>query len=421
MRYIYSARPRWWYLSLSNCNSPRYSLNYSLTFTNGDTFFDKHFSADEAGILEMNLITTSVMLLLLFGSVVYALLLGQRKLYHRTFKTYQASVFFYLCSCVLLAVYYSLIGRDGKASISLYIGAQICIVLSTTCFLGLLLMFSKGYSIVVSTLSTRSFTEVMIFTATFSMLMLYCVIWEQGAFDPADVLYLYESPPGYLLIGLYFPVWLYFIYNCVKVGVKFAQKRNFYGMLVGFYSLWLLVVPSIILLCNKWVEDWARMKIVFISQQAVWILSYLYLFILFTPTRSNKNFPFHMRATHVSDGTDLQAAQNNYDVTVTNANAGDMFRVGYDKGLGAFDPNTLGLNRPKNGFDLGSVAADAGSSVSKPVKEETGPWTDHSNETGTVYLGDSEQAWTQGAHIYDSDLTLVSGISNGHGTSPYKT
>ena len=369
----------------------------------------------------MNYVSTCVMLILVSGTLLYTQLLKRRKFYHVTFKTYQASVVFYLCSCVVLCVYYTLTATQGTAPLSLYIAAQSLIVVSTSCFLGLLLMFSKGYSIVLSTLSTQGFTEVLIFTTTFTMLMLYCVIWEQGAFDPADVVYLYQSPPGYMLTALYLAAWFYFILNCVRVGVKFAQKRNFYLMLGGFYSLWLVVVPLIILISNTVVQDYSRMKTVFISQQIVWQLSYIFLFVLFTPTRSNKHFPFHLRSTHVSDGMGVQAAENNYNVTTQERDVGDMFRVGYHQQPGAYDPRSMGHKapetrasmeehkapetlengyNPENGGPVPFLASNE-ESGSPPIQHEN---TDIAKQIENFSTQQNENTDnSEGYHVYDND------------------
>ena len=136
-------------------------------------------------------------------------------------------------------------------------------------------------------------------------------------FDPATVLYTYQSPPGYLLTAIYFPAWIYFVCNCVHTGFKFERKRAFYLALGNFYSLWLLAVPVLILIANRRLDDWVRMKTVTIAQQLVWILSYSFFLYIFRPCHGNKEFPFHLRATRVggSEFEQEKAAQDtNYAV-----------------------------------------------------------------------------------------------------------
>lgn len=46
-----NSRARWWYFAVSNCDNPNgvIKMKYSLTLTNGESFWQKHVSADEHG------------------------------------------------------------------------------------------------------------------------------------------------------------------------------------------------------------------------------------------------------------------------------------------------------------------------------------------------------------------------------------
>ena len=57
-------------------------------------------------------------------------------------------------------------------------------------------------------------------------------------FDPGEVLYLYESPPGYGLVGLRLLAWLMFLYACFFTVKHYPEKSGFYGPFFAFYSLW---------------------------------------------------------------------------------------------------------------------------------------------------------------------------------------
>ncbi|XP_063688450.1 transmembrane protein 145-like [Bolinopsis microptera] len=317
-RFLEGMRARWWYVAISSCRPESRinirAVNYTLTFTNGDHFTDKHFSADEIGITETNFVVTVLMIFIFVITSLYANLLVKRRLYHGTFKLFQCSVFLYLCRCVLTVFYHSIYGVRGHAPTTIYRFGQVFEVLSTCIFLGLLLSFASGYTIVMSALTVCGFGALVSFTGMFSLFMFASLIWEWNVFDPAAVLYTYQSPPGIFLTVIYFPAWVYFICNCVYTGAKFRRKIPFYIALGYFYSVWLLAIPLLILIANKYLEDWERMKTVTIAQQMVWILSYSYLLFIFRPAHGNKHFPFHLRATKV--GTDLNeetAQDNNYE------------------------------------------------------------------------------------------------------------
>lgn len=57
-------------------------------------------------------------------------------------------------------------------------------------------------------------------------------------FDPAEVLYMYSSGPGYLIIAMRLIAWCWFCYAVYFTLVKYPEKRNFYQKFSAFYSLW---------------------------------------------------------------------------------------------------------------------------------------------------------------------------------------
>ncbi|XP_059920152.1 transmembrane protein 145 [Gadus macrocephalus] len=48
-RSFRSVRERWWYIALSKCGGEGLQLEYEMNLTNGQSFWTKHFSADEFG------------------------------------------------------------------------------------------------------------------------------------------------------------------------------------------------------------------------------------------------------------------------------------------------------------------------------------------------------------------------------------
>lgn len=56
----------------------------------------------------------------------------------------------------------------------------------------------------------------------------FYVILLSQFFDPGEVLYLYESPAGYGLIGLRIIAWWMFIYSTVFTLKHYPEKNSFY-------------------------------------------------------------------------------------------------------------------------------------------------------------------------------------------------
>lgn len=69
------------------------------------------------------------------------------------------------------------------------------------------------------------------------MKVLYCGYGAQF-FDPGLVLYIYESPPGYGILGLRLIAWLYFSYACFFTVKHYPEKSKFYYPFYIFYTIW---------------------------------------------------------------------------------------------------------------------------------------------------------------------------------------
>ena len=73
------------------------------------------------------------------------------------------------------------------------------------------------------------FSNVLIFT-DFILIM--------QVFDPGEVLYLYESPAGYGLIGMKLVGWGWFCYSVFFTVKHYKNKSLFYYPFFIFYTIW---------------------------------------------------------------------------------------------------------------------------------------------------------------------------------------
>lgn len=62
-------------------------------------------------------------------------------------------------------------------------------------------------------------------------------LWVQF-FDPGQVLYTYESPAGYGLIGLQVAAYVWFCYAVLVSLRHFPEKQPFYVPFFAAYTLW---------------------------------------------------------------------------------------------------------------------------------------------------------------------------------------
>lgn len=112
---------------------------------------------------------------------------------------------------------------------------------SETCFLLLLLLLAKGFTITRGRLPLKGAVKLTVFMCLYITTYLTIFVYEAlvqktkqtklfiqfsfvQVFDPGEVLYLYESFPGYGLIILRLCAWAMFIYSTVFTLKKYPEK-----------------------------------------------------------------------------------------------------------------------------------------------------------------------------------------------------
>lgn len=119
------------------------------------------------------------------------------------------------------------------------------------------------------------------------------------AFDPGEVLNLYESAAGYGLAGLRCFSWAFFLIACTTTIRKFPEKRNFYFPFGILGSCWILAGPILIFLIVGLLDPWVRESVVFIAFALVAFTGHAAFLWLTWPSRANKSFPYHVKTNHI--------------------------------------------------------------------------------------------------------------------------
>uniref|UniRef100_A0A1I8HWX1 GpcrRhopsn4 domain-containing protein n=1 Tax=Macrostomum lignano TaxID=282301 RepID=A0A1I8HWX1_9PLAT len=249
-----SSRERWWFMAISNCLGKNgLYLEYDVFMRNGNPgqIFREHFSADEIYILEFNM-----------------------------------AFFFIEFLMVILVVVVS-----GTV---LYAMSQILMVL-------MLLLLSLGYTVVCGRLPHWATTCLIVFMFYFAIAYIALYIVEAVTFDAALVLYRYESSPGYGLMAVILACWLFYVGCSIFTMSKHKKKVVFYTPMLVFYSLWFIAIPITVAVNINQVPDYMRAKVVNFIEVISLFLAHLFYLILTWPSLANKNFPFHIRTTQISD------------------------------------------------------------------------------------------------------------------------
>ncbi|XP_052285418.1 transmembrane protein 145-like isoform X1 [Dreissena polymorpha] len=309
-RYFKSARERWWYIAISRCQEANYTalpvgikLKYKIHMTNGAVgdYLHREYSADEFYILPIDIAFLIVYVVLCVLTVVCAVLLRNRQLWHTTYKMYMVSVKLWTFYLFLMCIAYGTYGNDGNGDKLQFIKsfARAFEAISIMVFLLMLILVGKGYTITRGKLSNVSTVKISVFMTLYTITYVVIFIWEAIIFDPGLVLYLYESPPGYALIAMRIIGYLWFCYSIFFTLKHYPEKRTFYYPLFVFYTLWFWAGPIVILVASNAIALWSREKTVVGVENFVSFCGHVFFLILTRPSAANKNFPYHVRTTQI--------------------------------------------------------------------------------------------------------------------------
>uniref|UniRef100_A0A2I2YNE1 Transmembrane protein 145 n=1 Tax=Gorilla gorilla gorilla TaxID=9595 RepID=A0A2I2YNE1_GORGO len=261
-RSFRSVRERWWYIALSKCGGDGLQLEYEMVLTNGKSFWTRHFSADEFGILETDVTFLLIFILIFFLSCYFGYLLKGRQLLHTTYKMFMAAAGVEVLSLLFFCIYWGQYATDGIGNKSVKILAKLLFSSSFLIFLLMLILLGKGFTVTRGRISHAGSVKLSVYMTLYTLTHVVLLIYEAEFFDPGQVLYTYESPAGYGLIGLQVAAYVWFCYAVLVSLRHFPEKQPFYVPFFAAYTLWFFAVPVMALIANFGIPKWAREKIV---------------------------------------------------------------------------------------------------------------------------------------------------------------
>uniref|UniRef100_A0A2K6KA67 Transmembrane protein 145 n=1 Tax=Rhinopithecus bieti TaxID=61621 RepID=A0A2K6KA67_RHIBE len=261
-RSFRSVRERWWYIALSKCGGDGLQLEYEMVLTNGKSFWTRHFSADEFGILETDVTFLLIFILIFFLSCYFGYLLKGRQLLHTTYKMFMAAAGVEVLSLLFFCIYWGQYATEGIGNESVKILAKLLFSSSFLIFLLMLILLGKGFTVTRGRISHAGSVKLSVYMTLYTLTHVVLLIYEAEFFDPGQVLYTYESPAGYGLIGLQVAAYVWFCYAVLVSLRHFPEKQPFYVPFFAAYTLWFFAVPVMALIANFGIPKWAREKIV---------------------------------------------------------------------------------------------------------------------------------------------------------------
>ncbi|XP_039297438.1 transmembrane protein 145-like [Nilaparvata lugens] len=321
-RRFRSARERWWFIAISNCNSTKFlhacckayritklktryhqglSMRYKLMMTNGPPgdFWREHFSADEFYILPVLISFLLTYVLLTIAVFMCAMELKSKQLFHSTYKIFLSSVALQGFGIFNQCIAYSRYAMDGVGLPYTRDLGRLFESASEVLFLILLLLLAKGYTVTRGRLKLNSSIKLTVFMCLYVISYYSLFQYEKEYFDPGEVLYTYESPVGYGLIGLRIAAWWMFIYASIFTLKHYPEKSSFYYPFNLIASLWFITGPIFVICANNFIDKWVRESVMCFVQHSIAVTGHILFLMLTLPNKANKNFPYHVRTTQI--------------------------------------------------------------------------------------------------------------------------
>lgn len=202
-------------------------------------------------------------------------------LYHCTYRLFAFSVLIQYVGIVILGIEWIRYGMTGLGPHPTFGGLLAGV--SEIAFLLLLLLMAKGYTITRARLSSCTIVKVTIFINTYIVAYIILYVYQAEAFDPGQVLNLYESPAGFGLSSLRCISWCVFMLSTATTIRKYPEKSTFYYPFGLLGSLWILGGPFLTLVGIGVLDAWVREGVMYLTfailsflGHAIFLVSQLY-------------------------------------------------------------------------------------------------------------------------------------------------
>jgi hypothetical protein len=290
------ASPHFWYVAAVNCGG-EIVLDYEITFLNpwGNNKWIEQFSCDEVGLEGLYI---SYFVFYLIGGCIhlYAVItLIRATAYHTIVKLLSVSIGLEGLSVFSLFVHYAVYQKNGVGAPALKGIGDVLDLMAQVVFIFLLVLIAKGWCISKTRLDDRK--VVLIGIAVLALAYLALFIWENAGVDPASTLYIYQSPPGIIILVLRGVTMLWFIWSLRATYLEdyHPAKRKFYLWFGIACVAWFLALPFIAIIAASFNHPWAELKTVMILYVTANALALAGLQFLLWPSRASEYFQISAR------------------------------------------------------------------------------------------------------------------------------
>eukprot|EP00854_Cymbomonas_tetramitiformis_P000718 gene718-1182_t len=263
-----------------------------LTFTNGEGWSTKHFSADEQGIVVVIIVFFILQFILVMCSIYVRMTLMKLNKFHHTVKLLGISVLITYMARFFDMIHWCKYANDGEGARGLHVAAMWFSGLAETTLLLLVILVAKGWSICCRKISATGRTKIAVYTTVYLLTWTVLLIWYEHGMSDANVVYIYHCVPGYLIVTLRVAGVAWLGYATFVTLNKYKMKRRFFKKFLMLFSLWLISLPIIVLIALA-IPTWTRYRVVTCLELIFTFIAQAALLLLYFPNRYNRSFPFH--------------------------------------------------------------------------------------------------------------------------------
>lgn len=177
-------------------------------------------------------------------------------LYHCTYRLFGTSMFAQYIGIIIAGISWIRYGLSGLGPHTTI--GNLFTSASEISYLLLLLLMAKGFTITRARLSSCSIVKLTIFINSYIVFYIILFVYQAEAFDPGEVLNLYESPAGFGLSMLRCISWLVFMISTGTTIRKYPEKSSFYYPFGMLGSLWILGGPFLTVVGIGVLDSWVR-------------------------------------------------------------------------------------------------------------------------------------------------------------------
>ena len=291
--------PRWWFITVSNC-APLDGLGrelrpdgtieiifYEIHFTNKAGIYQYEFSKDVQGILEMSIFFLCLYWILMFVLAWIKQHAKEKNLQYTVVKEVFISMLIEWFALMLNLIHYAKFAHDGEGIIGCSYAYYFFDFISVLILLYTVLKICMGWAISTNYIPWKRILILILFLLWIFYITLF--IWQQYIMDPASVLYVYETIPGWTIVsirGALTIVAAVFLVQTYQIEQEHTKKQ-FYLVWSFFSLIWLMSLPWVVGIAHL-TESWKRQRVVFALTNSIQAAMYIILTYLFRPFRSNR-------------------------------------------------------------------------------------------------------------------------------------